>query len=80
MYYHEGEKKRDPCFFNHVSYVFFNEKFADGLFSLQYNVEDFIFLHKYRQRKVDCLFSLQCDIKNFIITYNYRIRILDTWE
>ena len=31
----------------------FNEKLTNGLFQLQYDVADFIFSLKYRQRKVD---------------------------
>ena len=51
------EKKRDPWFFDHVSYVFFNEKVTNGLFLQQNVVENFISLLKCRQRTVDLITS-----------------------
>ena len=54
------KKKRDPWFFDQVScgilvekYKHLQRKLTNGLFSLQYDVANFFFLLKYRQRKVD---------------------------
>ena len=47
------EKKRDPRLFDHVSYRILAKKLTNGLFWLQYYLANFIFLLKYRQRKVD---------------------------
>ena len=54
----------------------FNEKLINRLFSLQWDVQNFFFSLKYRQRKnaKNRLFSLQYGKENFIFTYSYRIR------
>ena len=47
------KEKKDPQFFDYVSYVLFNEKLTISFFSLHYDAENLIFLPKYRQWKVD---------------------------
>ena len=54
------EKKRDPRLSDHVScrisaekYKHLQRQLTNGLFYLQYDVANFIFLLKYRQQKVD---------------------------
>ena len=53
------EKKRDPRTFDHVSYRIlaknintFNEKLTNGLFSLSYDVADFIFRFNIVEEKL----------------------------
>ena len=79
------EKRRDTRLFDLVCYRIlekniniFNEKLINDLIWLQYDVANFIFSLKYRQRKVDLNAGEKSLVfvtkQHFIFKHSYRIR------